>query len=473
MRKTRMTGGVIRVFVYREKTVAVFFVRFSYRHGSSSLCISVCIDEISTIPAFSLRIFLLYLHRAKKSAFWRSVPALSSQITGKGLSDMNRKKRLKNKIWTCLLTAALVFSMFPVSVLAAGEEGEEYGVRVNDQPVISDNAADVLGDGTVSYDSETNTLKLNGADDLTKIENQTGETFTITVAGENAVKLANSGETSLVDSDAPVVLNGEGSLTLSGTNRNSYIKCLNAQGSVTVEGMTLILTNSNDSGICCTGDITVQKGATVKGDTGYMFYATSSGHGKLTVKDSTVTAPLEGTTVSGWMSAWVNEMEFSNSTVDITAPNGIYAVGDVKISDASEVTVTASGKVLNPGSTFPGIYAGGSMTIENSTVTATSYTHSGLLSSGDMTITGGKVTGISTAEGRSGIQASGKMTITGPVTIAAETENAAGLAAKELLVQTPAEPAEKAYRVYAGADSTGAAELEVPLLPRIPTLPMQ
>ena len=44
--------------------------------------------------------------------------------------------------------------------------------------------------------------------------------------------------------------------------------------------------------------------------------------GIVTVKDSTVTAPLEGTTVSGWISAWVNEMEFSNSTVDITAPNG-------------------------------------------------------------------------------------------------------------------------------------------------------
>lgn len=42
-----------------------------------------------------------------------------------------------------------------------------------------------------------------------------------------------------------------------------------------------------------------------------MFYATTPGAGTLTVIDSTVTAMLEGTSVSSWMSTWVNEKEIS------------------------------------------------------------------------------------------------------------------------------------------------------------------
>ncbi len=191
MRKTRMTGGVIRVFVYREKTAADVW------------------NTAAKVDLLARRPGAFFANNRERTIRYE------------------QEKRLKNKIWTGLLTAALVFSMFPVSVLAAGEE---YGITVNDQPVTSANAADVLGDGTVSYDPETNTLKLSGAK-LKKIDNQTGETFTITVAGENAVNLENSEETSLVDSNAPVVLNGEGSLTLSGINQNSYIKCLNSAAS--------------------------------------------------------------------------------------------------------------------------------------------------------------------------------------------------------------------------------------------------
>ena len=153
-------------------------------------------------------------------------------------------------------------------------------------------------------------------------------------------------------------------LKLSGANQNSYIECIDAEGSVTVEIITLVLTNSNNAGISTTGDITVQNGAVVKGDTGNMFYATTPGAGKLTVTDSTVIAPLEGTSVSGWMSAWVNEMDISKSTVDITVANGIYATNNVIIRDGSNVKVTASGKVTP----YPGIFAGGSMTITDSTV---------------------------------------------------------------------------------------------------------
>ena len=48
-------------------------------------------------------------------------------------------------------------------VFAQPAQAEEYGLSIGPTKVTSDNAADVLGDGTVSYDPETSTLTLNNA----------------------------------------------------------------------------------------------------------------------------------------------------------------------------------------------------------------------------------------------------------------------------------------------------------------------
>lgn len=363
---------------------------------------------------------------------------------------------IKRKNWLPILLVFIMTAvMMPMDVSAA----DSYDVYVNDTQVTDGNKADVLNDGTVSYDPGTNTLTLNGADTLNKIENKTGIPFTLSVAGENTAKLAvySSGE-KIIDSNAPVTLSGSGTLTLSGTNQNNYIRCINAVGSVTVDGITLIMTNSNDSGIYSTGNITVQNGATVKGDTGYMFNATTAGYGKLTVSDSTVTAPLEGTSVSGWMSAWVNEMEFSNSTVDIVAPNGIYASGNISILNSSDVKVTANGKATP----YPGIYSGGAVTITDSTVEAVSYTYSGLLAADDISIADGKVRAVSDADNYAGIYSSkGKLTISGLVTI--DTETVSGVSCKAdagVSILTPAEPADAMYEIYAGSNEADATAIE-------------
>lgn len=65
---------------------------------------------------------------------------------------------------------------------------EDYGIAIGELSVTSENAADVREDGTVSYDSETNTLTLNGADleDETIYYNGT-DNLTIALKGENSL----------------------------------------------------------------------------------------------------------------------------------------------------------------------------------------------------------------------------------------------------------------------------------------------
>lgn len=361
-------------------------------------------------------------------------------------------KRLKTA-WAVLLCLCMAVTLLPITAFAA----ENYGVTVNNIAVTDENADDVLGDSTVSYDVASNTLMLNGTN-LTQIQNNTGKDFTIKLCGENTVAIT-AGSTNLIESNSPLTITGDASasLKLSGVNQNSYIKCIDAKGSVTVEIVTLILTNSNNAGISTTGDITVKNGATVKGDTGYMFHATTSGAGKLTIEDSTVTAPLEGTTVSGWMSAWVNEMDISNSTVNITVANGIYAANDIIIRDNSNITMVASGTATP----YPGIYAGGSMTITGSTVEGVSYTFSGLYAKKDLTITDSNVKAVTTSKSNAALGAGGNLKISGITTVETEAESGVGYSGNVIFeVKTPAEPAEAVYDVYAGESKEAAKKIE-------------
>ncbi len=356
------------------------------------------------------------------------------------------------KIFSLLLAFCLAVRLIPIAAFAA-----DYNVTINGIAITDSNANDVLGDGTVSYDADTNTLMLNGAN-LTQIQNTTGKAFTIKVSGNNTVAIT-SGTTNLIETNAPLMINGDAraTLILSGADQNSYISCISAHGSVTVEIITLILTNSCYAGIETTGDITVRNSATVKGDTGNMFYATSVGAGKLTVSDSTVTAPLEGTSVSGWMSAWVNEMEFSNSIVDIVAANGIYASDNIVIKNKSDVRVTADG-IATP---YPGIFAGNSMSITDSKVEGVSYTYAGLHAAKDLIITDSSIKAVTTSTDYPALNAKGELKISGLVTI--DTEAASGVSYNGNVifeVRTPAQPTDIMYKVHAGANATGAAEIK-------------
>ncbi len=66
---------------------------------------------------------------------------------------------MKRKVMCFVLSLLLVLTAFPFAASAA----ESYGIVVEGTEITSENAADVFGDGTVSFNPENGTLTLNGA----------------------------------------------------------------------------------------------------------------------------------------------------------------------------------------------------------------------------------------------------------------------------------------------------------------------
>lgn len=75
---------------------------------------------------------------------------------------------------------------------------DNYLVSINGQPINKNNAADVLGDGTISYDKETNTLTLNNADILLVVSSV--DNLTISLIGDNRLNTVIGASFSLIGS---------------------------------------------------------------------------------------------------------------------------------------------------------------------------------------------------------------------------------------------------------------------------------
>ena len=346
----------------------------------------------------------------------------------------------------------LLVGLFPTGAMAV-----DYGVTVNGIGVTDANAADVLGDGTVSYDSGSNTLSLQGAN-LNKIENNTGRAMTISTTGDNTITLDTGTYTygvNLIHSNAPLTFDGSDSLTLDGTNRNLSVNFINATGDVVVDGITMTRKSSNGAGICSDANITIKNGALIQGDVQNMLYTDS---GKLTVTGSEISMPLEGTDVAGWLGIDVNEMEIIGSTLNIAAPCGIRGASSITIKDSPQINVTSTIRTSNR---YPAIWSNGSINMENSSVTAVSTNYMAIYSDGDITITGGNISAKSN-DAYHGILARGTLTINGPITV--ETGTNGGSAYYEgdvdTVIYTSTQAGDTMYEVFAGDSEQSATELE-------------
>ena len=91
---------------------------------------------------------------------------------------------MRKKLPVLLLALALCASLLPAGAMAADVE---YGVFVGETQVTSGNAADVLGNGKVSYDAGSNTLKLDGAVVGSIIFNAVSEDASVEFTGDNTV----------------------------------------------------------------------------------------------------------------------------------------------------------------------------------------------------------------------------------------------------------------------------------------------
>lgn len=102
---------------------------------------------------------------------------------------------MKKNVLSIVLALVLCLSLLPVTAFA--EEPETYGLWIGGVEVNSENADDVLDDGTVSYEHTTRTLTLNGAEitggTINKAKDTVGiysiDQLAIVLVGENSIKV--------------------------------------------------------------------------------------------------------------------------------------------------------------------------------------------------------------------------------------------------------------------------------------------
>ena len=191
-------------------------------------------------------------------------------------------KKWKKSV-TGLLVATMVFTAGQMVAFAeeidnqevlpveAGVE-ESYGLKVAGVQVTSENAADILGDGTASYDAVTKTLTLNGVDIYVEKGNYgiraEGEII-LNVVGENKIHSEDYYGIVFVpttDGVNPVAeICGTGSLESYGADEGIWSKkgSLKISGDVTVKATCGVVTSGDAYGICVDGPFTICGNANV------------------------------------------------------------------------------------------------------------------------------------------------------------------------------------------------------------------
>lgn len=258
----------------------------------------------------------------------------------------------------------------------------EYGLTVGGVDVTSANAADVLNDGTVSYDPSSQTLTLKNAsitgtnEGNCSIEVDPGMTLALTIALEGSNSCG-----PIMTQKGATTITGSGSLTVTQPNGGEGQTGISAQDEISIDGAKLIV-NSKESGITTNGgDVTIQNGAQVEISctdkeaycaiiskdltvTGAVTQATDESYSyaddksaylrfepsgtayRLTVEDGPGAGSyVAGTSVSVVASAPVSDKHFAGWTVD---PEGMGVMENANASSttftmpACDVTLTAT-----------------------------------------------------------------------------------------------------------------------------------
>ena len=264
-------------------------------------------------------------------------------------------------------------------------QGSYYDVWVGGTQLSSINAADVFGDGKVSYDAATKTLTLNGytysgagyGDSAVYIGDVGGATFNIVVAGENSLtSTAAYGYAIRSVGTGAVTVTGSGSdpslaLTVPSAYDTGYAVSVKGTSatfkdlSMAVTGYLGIVVNGNNAaGDALTidncdvvfdgtaidqaiwvynpmgdGTVSIENGSSLTGKGAILVYGygTSAGDANLSITDSTVN--LTGATTASASGSSRHAIEvlsnvgdsvltIDNSTVTVTASNGLNPNGN-------------------------------------------------------------------------------------------------------------------------------------------------
>ena len=252
---------------------------------------------------------------------------------------------MKMKQWIgVLLCMLLCVGILPTTASAA----EDYKVLVDGVWITSDNADDVLGDGSVIYDKESNTVTLNNAILNGNIYCQTNSALNIVVNGTNTMTCTGDTSTGISNfANNPINISGNGELTI--TVEKTDGKAISGSD-ITIDGTTLKLYTH---GTALYGyPLTLKNGANVTAE----------------LSEGSYNIAVDGSSV-----------EIINSTLTATSPLGNSITGDsIKIENS---TVTGTGS-------YPIMSYSGDITIIDSTVKAASTADWGIWSSGNLLIKG-------------------------------------------------------------------------------------
>ncbi len=282
---------------------------------------------------------------------------------------------MRKKLLALLLSLVLCVSLLPVGAMAADSE---YGVFVGNTQVTSANAADVLGNGKVSYDAGGNTLRLNSAAVDSIIFNEVSGYANVEFTGTNSV------DGSIV-SRGRLTLRGDGILNVTHKGEEA-MPAVAAQSEMFFEGGTFNILCHSGIAVNALYSINIRSGASVKITQYSDFAAIYVNTGVLSISDGsklTVEKNTEGTAVQA------NDLEVSGGELTVTAKGTALDLGYLANISGGKVTMSSE-----TGYAFCG---NGSLNIKGSEVNVSSGMEAGDEAYGavfcdDLNISGGKVT---------------------------------------------------------------------------------
>lgn len=230
----------------------------------------------------------------------------------------------------------------------------EYGLFVGDVDVTSENAADVLGDGSVSYDPKTQTLTLENATivgtssfydhaAIGRVAYDGPDSLTIELVGTSSCDSIVVGGNA--DDLCPLTIAGEGSLTVSGT---APAGAISAQGDITVDGATLTVTGYGNGIQANSSSIAIKNGAKVDASaTGDFAYMALSAGGDVEVTGAGTRLVASTANADGYYAVIAHDGA-------VTIGEGAYVEARGVVRSQQQLTVKGEGTVLQTEGTVSG-----------------------------------------------------------------------------------------------------------------------
>ena len=292
---------------------------------------------------------------------------------------------MKKTIWMHILAAALIAAgLCGIMVLSASAD-ESYSLYVGGVQVTDQNASDILGNGTASYDPATKTLTLNGADiteyhtaPLNDEESYYGiytevDGLTVCLVGNNKIRIKDP-----TDTDTASGIYSKKSLTVSGTGKldvscwsgiltESDLLIKDCELSFSTLGLTCLmgdlildgatLSASHSLAMIPSGDIIVRNTTVTEGGIGSTFYAEA---GDILVEDSAITASTTEEGMCLITGEGGGSITIRNTVLDLrTSLMAIYTVfGKISLEGVS-------GSIRAYGETSYGVYGTGGLTMKD------------------------------------------------------------------------------------------------------------